>query len=75
MPSINMSIQCIIIPIADTNISGIENFKIFVLNGVDIIFLISSVIKFFKKDNIKIMPINADKKVGIRIANFAPNIR
>ena len=46
----------------------------FVLSGAAIIFLISSVINFFKKDNIKIIPINADKQVGIKIANFARKI-
>ena len=78
-----------VIPILKKNISNLnvlEKSKIIekdILNKLnfnnlnsnfDIIFLISSVINFFKKDNIKIMPINADKKVGIRIANFAPNI-
>jgi hypothetical protein len=63
------------IPIAETNINGIENFKIFVLNGVEINFFKSNAINFFRKNSINIITINADRNVGIRIAIFGPNIR
>ena len=55
--------------------SGIENLRISRLNGVEIIFLKSIAINLFRKISIEIMPIIADKNVGIRIAIFAPNVR
>tara|TARA_X000001036_G_C20615492_1_gene780777 strand:- start:10 stop:282 length:273 start_codon:yes stop_codon:yes gene_type:complete len=72
MPNIIISIQCIIIPIADTNISGTENLKISLSTVVFIIFFKLIEEKFVKNFKINIKPIIDEIIVGNKIDRFIP---
>jgi hypothetical protein len=72
IPNIIISIQCIIIPIADTNINGTENLKISLSTVVFIIFLKLIEEKFFKNFNININPTIDEIIVGNKIERFVP---
>ena len=72
IPNITISTQCIMIPIAETSINGIENLKISLFTSVFIRFLKLIFAKFLKNFNIKNKPIIAEATVGIKIDSFVP---
>ena len=60
-------------PIAETNINGIENLKISSSTLELIIFLRLICAKFLKNFTMKIKPITAEVTVGIKIDSFVPS--